>query len=187
MLQAAKRANITIVSLPMVNQWLQNRCELGEKTPRRRGIPLLKEITTRNIPVCLASDNIRDQFYGYGDLDMLEVFRLSVFIAHLDRPSLGDWPKAVTTTPAQAMGIGETHGLLKEGGPANFVIFRGRQYSELFSRSQHDRLVVRNGKWIATTVPNYDELDPILDHHALSKTQPLIGSNDSKENRKTIV
>ena len=44
-----------------------------------------------------------------------------------------------------------------------------------------------NGKWIATTVPNYDELDPILDHHALSKTQPLIGSNDSKENRKTIV
>ena len=85
------------------------------------------------------------------------------------------------------MGIGETHGLLKEGGPANFVIFRGRQYSELFSRSQHDRLVVRNGKWIATTVPNYDELDPILDHHALSKTQPLIGSNDSKENRKTIV
>ena len=54
MLQAANRANITIVSLPMVNQWLQNRCELGEKTPRRRGIPLLKEITTRNIPVCLA-------------------------------------------------------------------------------------------------------------------------------------
>ena len=186
MLQAAKRANITIVSLPLVNQWLQNRCEVGEKTPRRRGIPLLKEIAARNIPVCLASDNIRDQFYGYGDLDMLEVFRLSVFIAHLDRPSLGDWPKAVTSTPAHAMGLGETHGLIKEGGPANFVLFRGRQYSELFSRSQHDRLVVRNGKWIAATVPDYDELDPILAHHALSKTQPLI-ENNNKENRKTTV
>ena len=45
-LQAANRANITIVSLPLVNQWLQNRCEFGEKTPRRRGVPLLKEIAT---------------------------------------------------------------------------------------------------------------------------------------------
>jgi cytosine deaminase len=117
---------------------------------------------------------------------MLEVFRLSVFIAHLDRPSLGDWPKAVTSTPAHAMGLGKTHGLLKEGGPANFVLFRGRQYSELFSRSQHDRLVVRNGKWIAATVPDYDELDLILAHHALSKTQPLI-ENNNKENRKTTV
>ena len=186
-LQAANRANITIVSLPLVNQWLQNRCEFGEKTPRRRGVPLLKEIATENIPICLASDNIRDQFYGYGDLDMLEVFRLSVFIAHLDRPSLGDWPKAVTTTPAQAMGLGKTHGLLKEVGAADFVLFRGRQYSELFSRSQHDRLVIRNGQWIAATVPHYDELDPILNQHALTKTQPLVENNNDKENRKTTV
>ena len=118
---------------------------------------------------------------------MLEVFRLSVFIAHLDRPSLGDWPKAVTTTPAQAMGLGKTHGLLKEGGAADFVLFRGRQYSELFSRSQHDRLVIRNGQWIAATVPHYDELDPILNQHALTKTQPLVENNNDKENRKTTV
>ncbi len=26
------------------------------------------------IPVAISSDNVRDQFYAYGDLDMLEVF-----------------------------------------------------------------------------------------------------------------
>mgnify|MGYP002629844162 FL=1 len=161
MLQTAKKASITIVSLPLVNQWLQNRCEVGEKTPRRRGVPLLKEIANRKIPICLASDNIRDQFYGYGDLDMLEVFRLSVFIAHLDRPSFGDWPKAVTSTPARAMGFGETHGLIREGGEANLVLFKARHYSELFSRPQHDRLVLRHGKHIGVSIPGYEELDEI--------------------------
>lgn len=32
------------------------------------------------------------------------------------------------------------HGMLRVGGPANLVIFRGRKYSELFSRPQIDRV-----------------------------------------------
>ena len=42
-----------------------------------------------HVPVAVASDNCRDPFYGYGDLDLVEVFREAVRIAHLDRP-LGD-------------------------------------------------------------------------------------------------
>ena len=48
----------------------------------------------RGIPVAVASDNTRDPFYAYGDLDMLEVFREAVRIAHLDHP-FGAWPAAV--------------------------------------------------------------------------------------------
>ena len=41
--------------------------------PRWRGVTLLHEMTARGVPVAVASDNTRDPFYAYGDLDMLEV------------------------------------------------------------------------------------------------------------------
>lgn len=59
-------------------------------------------------------------------------------MAHLDRP-YGDWPQAVTSVPATAMGL-RTHGRVAPGLPANLVIFRGRRYSELLSRPQYDRV-----------------------------------------------
>ena len=34
----------------------------------------------------IASDNTRDPFYPYGDLDMMEVWREGVRILHLDYP-----------------------------------------------------------------------------------------------------
>lgn len=79
-------------------------------------------------------------------------------MAHLDRP-YGDWVRSVTATPANAMGL-RSHGRLKVGGPADFVIFRARRYSELLSRPQLDRVVVRNGKALVHVVPpDYSELD----------------------------
>lgn len=71
-LDLVRRAGITIVSLPLVNQWTQDR-RLGV-TPRWRGVTLMHEIRAAGVPAALASDNTRDQFYAYGDLDMLEVF-----------------------------------------------------------------------------------------------------------------
>lgn len=35
---------------------------------------LAHEIKAAGIPFAVASDNTRDQFYAYGDLDMMEVF-----------------------------------------------------------------------------------------------------------------
>ena len=43
------------------------------RTPRWRGITALQELWAAGVNVALASDNTRDQFYQYGDLDMLEV------------------------------------------------------------------------------------------------------------------
>ena len=54
-------------------------------------------------PVCLASDNTRDPFYAYGDLDGLEVLRESARIGHLDHPAAEafGWARAVSATPAR--------------------------------------------------------------------------------------
>jgi cytosine deaminase len=152
-----KQAGIGIVSLPMCNLYLQDR--KPGRTPRWRGITLLHELRQQGIPVAVASDNCRDPFHGFGDHDALEVFSMSVKIAHLDRP-YGSWCRAITMTPADLMGL-PTTGRIGVGLPADLVLFRGRRYSELLSRPQSDRIVLRAGKEIDTTLPDYAELDDL--------------------------
>ncbi|MEK0182216.1 MAG: cytosine deaminase [Oscillatoriales cyanobacterium] len=153
-----KEANIGIVSLPMCNLYLQDR--QSKRTPRWRGVTLVHELKTAGIPVAFASDNCRDPFYGFGDHDVLEVFNMAVRIAHLDRP-YGDWPRAVTKTPADLMGLPKL-GRIAVDLPADLILFKARNYSELLSRSQRDRTVLRQGKEIDTTLPDYRELDDLL-------------------------
>lgn len=153
-----KAANVGIVSLPMCNLYLQDR--QSQRTPRWRGVTLLHELSSSKIPVAVASDNCRDPFYGYGDHDVLEVFNFAVRVAHLDRP-YGEWPAIVTKTPATLMGLSQV-GQIGVGFPANLILFPARTFSELLSRSQHNRLVLRNGKQIDTTLPSYSELDDLL-------------------------
>ena len=157
-LEAVATAGIHIVSLPLCNLYLQDRAP--QRTPRWRGITALQELAAAGIPVALSSDNCRDPFYGFGDHDGLEVFRESVRIAHLDRP-YGDWPRAVTVTPARVMGLAET-GIVRVGAGADLVLLRGRGFSEVLSRPQVDRVVLRGGRAIDTTLPDYRELDPYV-------------------------
>ena len=118
---------------------------------------LLHEMKARGIWISLASDNVRDPFHAFGDLDGLEAFAQAVKIAHLDRP-VGDWPSAVARTPADVMGLGDA-GRLRTSGPADLILFRARSWGELLSRRQHDRTVLRAGRPIHTAPPDYRELD----------------------------
>jgi cytosine deaminase len=81
--------------------FLQDR--RGGRTPRWRGVTALHELKAAGVNVMIASDNVRDPFYAYGDLDMLEVWREGVRILHLDYP-FADWAPAVREAPARAMG-----------------------------------------------------------------------------------
>jgi len=145
-------AGITVVSLPMVNLYLQGR---RQGTPIWRGITLLHELRAAGVRVVIASDNTRDPFYGFGDLDLCEVFREAVRIGHLDLP-MGDWPAAVTAVPAAIMGA--EYGL-QRGKPADLVLFSARDASEWLSRPQSDRVVIRAGRAIIANPPSYRELD----------------------------
>lgn len=157
-LDVVQRAGIAIVSLPTCNLYLQDRRD-NHTTPRWRGVTLLHEMKQRGIPVALASDNTRDPFNPYGDLDMLETFRLGTRALHLDHPH-GDWVRAVSTTPAGIMGL-EGRGVIAAGYPADFILFEGRSWSEVMSRSESNRLVVRNGIPVSAPLPAYHELDEL--------------------------
>ncbi|CAN7588650.1 cytosine deaminase [Mesorhizobium caraganae] len=158
-LDKVAKAGLAVVSLPMCNLYLQDR-RADQTTPRWRGVTLLHEMKARGIPVAVASDNTRDPFYAYGDLDMLEVYRMATRILHFDHP-VGDWPQAVATTPAKVMRL-DGFGMLAAGGSADFIIFKGRSWTELLSRPESDRIVVRDGKAIERQLPDYAELDELM-------------------------
>jgi cytosine deaminase len=151
-------ADITVVSLPMCNMYLQDRTP--GRTPRWRGVTLLHEMAARGIRVAVASDNCRDPFYAYGDHDVVEVFCEATRIAHLDHP-IGDWPRAVTIAPAEVAGFSE--GCIAEGLAADLVLFRARTFNEFLSRPPQDRIVLRDGKPIDRVLPDYRELDHLME------------------------
>ena len=156
-LDLVAEAGLTVVSLPLLNIQWQDR-KVG-RTPRWRGITLVHEMKARGIRVALGSDNVRDPLHAYGDYDLLEVYREATRICHLDDP-LGDWPTAVTTAPAAAMGLPDR--ALRPGAAADFILFGARDFSELLARPQSDRLVVRRGVGSDAVPPDFAELDALL-------------------------
>lgn len=157
-LDLVAKAGIHVVSLPMCNLYLQDRH--AHRTPRGRGITLVHEMKARGINVSFASDNTRDPFYAYGDLDMIEVMRQATRIGHLDHTG-EDWVKAFTTNPATACGFDVPS--LAVGAPADLVICSARSWTEFFARPQADRVVLRGGQAIDTSLPDYAELDALME------------------------
>jgi cytosine deaminase len=147
-------ARIAVVSLPMCNMYLQDRH--SGRTPRWRGVAPLHELDAAGVTVMVASDNTRDPFYAYGDLDMLEVYREATRILHFDH-SDRPWLKTAAATPGEVMGL--PHGRMAVGAPAGLVLTRARTMNELLSRPQTDRVVLCAGKQVDRTLPDYRELD----------------------------
>lgn len=145
----------TIVSLPFTNLYLQDRRALC--APRMRGLAPLREAHTQGVKLALASDNHRDPFLPFGDLDPLQTLALASYAAHLEQP-FERWIQTVTTTPATALGL-PWDGVLREGAPADLVLLRARDSMEACSRPQGERRVVRAGRFIETVLPDYRELD----------------------------
>ena len=163
-IEKVARAGIAIVSLPMCNMYLQDRTATGNVTPIRRGVTLVHEFRAAGVPIAIASDNTRDPFYAYGDLDALEVFREGARILHFDHPQkeAWGWARTVGADAARIANFNYT-AELKPGAPADLVLFRARTWTELLARPQTDRVVLRNGVPIDTTLPDYRELDDLME------------------------
>ncbi|OYW60345.1 MAG: cytosine deaminase [Bosea sp. 12-68-7] len=153
-----REAGIAVVSLPMCNMYLQDRTP--GRTPRWRGVTALHELKAAGVPVMIASDNTRDPFYAYGDLDLIEVLREGTRILQLDHAG-ADWANAVARTPASIMGL-DGKGVLSPGGPADLILTRARDWTEFFARPQSDRTVLVAGRAIDTTLPDHRELDHLM-------------------------
>jgi len=161
-IKKAGEAGISVVSLPMCNMYLQDR--LPGRTPRMRGVAPMAEFRAAGVPVAIASDNVRDPFYAYGDMDGLEVLREAGRVLHFDHPQDEAWIAArmIGADAARIAGFNYT-GEIKVGAPADLLLFRARTWTELFARPQSDRVVLRKGVAIDTTLPDYRELDDLME------------------------
>ncbi len=157
-IRVCAEAGLRVINLPMCNMYLQGR--RAGRTPVWRGITLVHEFKAAGVPVSFASDNCRDPFYAYGDYDMMEVYREALRIAQLDHP-FGDWAASVCGVPAASCGFAG-RGRIVVGAPADLVLFRARSMTELLSRPQSDRAVLRGGRLLDATPPDFREMDAVV-------------------------
>eukprot|EP00441_Pelagodinium_beii_P026232 CAMPEP_0197658724 /NCGR_PEP_ID=MMETSP1338-20131121/45400_1 /TAXON_ID=43686 ORGANISM="Pelagodinium beii, Strain RCC1491" /NCGR_SAMPLE_ID=MMETSP1338 /ASSEMBLY_ACC=CAM_ASM_000754 /LENGTH=527 /DNA_ID=CAMNT_0043235359 /DNA_START=61 /DNA_END=1644 /DNA_ORIENTATION=+ len=186
-------ADITVVANPLTNAWLQDRrgcsdfsgCAIPEdppRTPQWRGLTLLQEMQARGIAVAIAGDNVRDWWFNYGDADPMEYFRVAILNGHLDKPhgALSKWSASINSLPLKSFGaefcqrtLGQSDLCIGPGLTADFLIFNARRFSELLSRPQSDRIVVRSKRGseckveslsiLDSELPDYAELDDLVD------------------------
>jgi cytosine deaminase len=152
-----REAAIRVISLPLCNVYLQDR-RGGEfpRTPQWRGLTLIHELLDAGVPLACASDNVRDAFHAYGDLDAVEVYRQSVRLAHLDS-RLAASVRVVTSAAADIIGLGEM-GRVAPGAPSRLVVFPARSFSQLLSRPGPGRRLVDGESIREAQPPGLDEL-----------------------------
>ncbi len=142
-LDAVANAPITMVSLPITNLLLQDA--RSGRTPRQRGLTLLKEARERGIPLLIASDNVQDPFCAVGSYDPVEALAAGVLAGQLGE-AFDVWSESLcradwlTRAPAAAWSL--------IGARADFVAFTSAQAQGWPSRAQR-RVVLRDGQVIA--------------------------------------
>jgi len=141
-LDQAAAAQVGLVVLPTTNSYLQDN--RADRTPRLRGIAPMKEAAAAGIDVLIASDNVRDVFYPYGDYDLFDVFRGALPLAHLDPAT---WLPAISQRPAKWCGSTAVNEITR-GAAANFIVFDASDFDDALSRPHATRRVFRDGAQI---------------------------------------
>ena len=150
-LSAAAEAGAALVSLPTSNLYLQDR--IGGRSPRRRGLAPIKEARAAGMDVMLASDNVGDAFYPWGDYDPLSILRLAAPVAHVDPDT---WIDAITTLPMKICG-GDDGAFLRVGSAADFIWHEAEDAHDLTMKPQARRVVFRDGRSSGDATTNGDK------------------------------
>ena len=139
-LDAAAQSPITLVTLPITNLLLQDATT--GRTPRQRGLTLVKEARARGIPVLVASDNVQDPFCPVGSFDPLEALATGVLAAQLDAP-FDQWSESLCR--ADWLRTGAAALPLQPGAAADLLVFTQANHWGFPSRTQ-GRVVLRQGR-----------------------------------------
>lgn len=146
-LDAVAAAPITMVSLPTTNLLLQD-AQTG-RTPRLRGLTLVKEARARGIPLLISTDNVQDAFCRAGSFDPVEALAVGALVGQFEQPfdvwsetiCRGDWLTRHTAAPP-----------LRPGAVADLVAFTTADVHGWPTRAA-DRVVLRRGRVTSGSVP----------------------------------
>jgi cytosine/creatinine deaminase len=167
LIQILKRAGVTIVANPLDNIVLQGRFDTY---PKRRGMTRVKELDAAGINVACGHDSIMDPWYPLGRGSMLDALSMLVHVAQMTgRGELFRAYEMVTTNPARAAGVPWG---VKEGLPANFVVFDCSDEPEAIRLRPAARWVVRLGRVVAETEPARSVVHRAADTGVVTFTRP---------------
>lgn len=138
-LLAAQR--VTLIALPMTNLLLQDA--VVGRTPRQRGITLLKEAQTAGVPLLLGCDNVQDAFCPVGSYDPLDTLSCALFALQLD--DLFDRQSRLICDVSALTGDAQSGLPLAPGSDASLVIFPGSD-SVTWPLHSAARLVIHHGR-----------------------------------------
>jgi len=158
-LDAVARAGIVLVTLPVTNLLLQDATPA--RTPRLRGLTLVKEARARGIPVLVASDNVQDAFCAVGSYDPVEALQAALLVGQLDAAfddasqmiCRSEWLARGTPSTAPFKPGANLNAPFKPGAKADFVVF-GATSAAAWPARAHSRVVVRQGRVVAGDVPS---------------------------------
>lgn len=116
-LELIKEAELNIISLPSTNLYLQGRDDVKNF---RRGITRVKDLMKLDVPVIIASDNIRDPFNPFGNGNLMETALIAAHGCQMGGISdLNSIFQMVTETPLKLL---KQETKFKIGQKARFIV-----------------------------------------------------------------
>jgi cytosine deaminase len=141
-IEKVKKAEMTIIGNIPINLYLEGR---HDPHPFRRGIPRLRDLVEAGVNVALGQDDVRNMFYPFGKLDMLEVANFAAHAAQLSTPAqieaTFDMPRY---NAARALRLQE-YGI-REGLPANLILIDAATPVDAIRRQPERLYVIRQGE-----------------------------------------
>jgi cytosine deaminase len=144
----AAAAGVMVATNPPTNLLLQGR---GDREPRRRGIPRVKELLAAGVVVATGQDCVDDAFYPFGDADPLQVALITAHAAQLGTPDeIAAALRMVTDGAARLLGLPD-YGIVP-GARADLVVLDAETAHDALREQAPRRWVVRGGRVVAETV-----------------------------------
>jgi cytosine/creatinine deaminase len=143
------RAGLHMVTNPLDNSVLQGRFDTG---PIRRGHTRIKQLQEAGVNVCIGHDSVMDPWYPLGYGDPLQAAFVLVHYGQMSGDAeLRRLIDMITVGPAAALGL-DGYGL-REGGPADLVVFDAPSEADALRLIAPRTLVLRGGQVVARATP----------------------------------
>src|SRR5258708_15569420 len=143
------RAGLHMVTNPLDNSVLQGRFDTG---PIRRGHARVKQPQEAGVNVCIGHDSVMDPWYPLGYGDPLQAAFVLVHLGQMSGDSeLQRLIEMITVNSAAAVGVPD-YGL-REGGPADLVVFDAPSEADALRLVAPRTLVLRAGRIVARATP----------------------------------
>jgi len=140
-LDQVAQSGLSLVTLPVTNLLLQDASP--ERTPKLRGMTLIKEAKARGIPVLMGSDNVQDPFCSMGSYDPLEAMVIGTPMGQLGH-AFDVWSESICQTAwIESTADSAQPQIFEQGAKANLVVFQHAN-TVGFPSQTHPRALVRD-------------------------------------------